>query len=123
MHKRIVEAAILSAEKSTYLQRVGCVIFKRTKVVSTGFNSVLKHRKKLNPVYQKWPGSVHAEVDAIINAKTDLKGCNLLVIRINKQGEFRLAKPCKECQKYIDYVGIRKVYYSDNVYPHIKELL
>ena len=122
LNKRIIETAILEARKSTYEHRVGCVIFKKSKIISTGHNYAQKKRKNLHPKYQKWEGSVHAEVDAIINAKTNLKGCSLLVVRINRKDEFRLSCPCKECQKYINHVGIKNVFYSINVYPHIEEM-
>jgi len=122
MNSRLIEAAVLEAKKSTYDHRVGCIIFNKSKIISVGHNYVMKRRKKLNPRYQKWIGSVHAEVDAIINAKKNLKGCDLLVIRINRKDEFRLSKPCKECQKYIEHVSIRKVFYSINIFPHIEEL-
>jgi len=123
MNKRIIDTAILEARKSTYEHRIGCVIFKKSKIISFGHNYAQKKRKRLNPKYQKWEGSVHAEVDAIINAKTNLKGCNLFVVRINRKDEFRLSKPCLECQKYMNHVGIKNVFYSINTYPYIKELI
>ena len=39
------------------------------------------------------------------------------MIRINKNNELRLSKPCKNCLKYIDYVGVKKVFYSISKYP------
>jgi deoxycytidylate deaminase len=124
MNKRIIESAIEEAEKSVYDQhRVGCIIFNKSKIISRGHNYALKNRSRLNPIFQKWKGSIHAEVDAILNAKKNLKGCDLLVVRINRKNEFRMSMPCIECQKYIQHVCIRKVFYSVNVYPHIKELI
>jgi len=122
LNKRIIDVAVSEARKSTYEHRVGCVIFKKSRVVSRGHNYSLKKRKKLNPRFQKWKGSVHAEVDAIINARTELKGCDLLVVRINRKDEFRLSRPCKECQKYIEHVNIRKIFYSINNYPYVEEM-
>lgn len=116
--------AIEEAKKSTYPQhRVGCIIFNKKQIISCGHNYGLKNRYNLHPRFQKYKGSIHAEVDAIMNAKKNIKGFDLLVVRINKKNEFRLSLPCTECQKYITHVGIRKVFYSINIFPHIIELI
>lgn len=101
---------------------MGAVIFDKNRIVSKGHNYCERSVKKLHPMYQKYPGSIHAEVDSIIKAKRDVKGLSMLVIRINKKEQFRLAKPCIRCMKYIKYVGIKKVFYSIDNYPYIKEL-
>jgi len=46
--------------------------------------------------------SVHAEIDAIINAKQDLTGCWLYVTRY----------PCEACARAIVLAGISNVYYG-----------
>lgn len=112
--EKLVNIAIEEAKKSTCHFRIGCIIFNKKTIISKAFNSSLKSRKKLHPMYQKWPGSVHAELDCIIKAKTDLKGLSLLVIRLNKKEKLRLAMPCSHCFKYINHVGISRVYYSTN---------
>ena len=73
--------------------------------------------------------SLHAEANAIINyfgkdisydgkkwrcAKRHNK-LDLIVIRINKTGEFCNARPFYNCLNMMKSVGIRKVYYSTNV--------
>lgn len=117
---KMVEAAIKIARNGDHKQRVGCIIFNKKKILSTGHNQCQRAVKKLHPKFQRWKGSVHAEVDAIIHAMTDLKGASLLVIRINKKEQLRLAKPCQHCMKYIHHVGIKKVYYSTSSYPYIE---
>ena len=118
----IINICVNEANKSEYNQKVGSVIFKKNRIISSGHNYSQRSAKKLHPKYQKWPGSIHAEVDAIIKAKTDLKGMDIMVIRVNKQNQFRLAKPCKHCQMYLEHVGIRKVYYSISEYPYFEVL-
>jgi len=39
---------------------------------------------------------------------------NILIIRINKKGDLRLAKPCNHCRMYLNYIGIKNIYYSNN---------
>lgn len=36
----------------------------------------------------------------------------LVVLRINRQGKILLSKPCNNCQKIIDAVGFKKIYWS-----------
>lgn len=109
----------MEAKKSHEKQRVGCVIFKQKKIISKGYNTSQKSVKRLHPRFQRWPHSIHAEVDAIIKAKKNLKGCSLLVIRINNNSQFRMSKPCSNCSKYIEYVGIKNIFYSISNYPYI----
>lgn len=118
----ILKLAIQEAEKSNYKQKLGAVIFDKKIIISSGHNTHSSKRKKLHPQFQKWNGSIHAEVDAIIRARKELKGCSLLVVRLNNKSEIRLAKPCKECMKYILYVGIKKIYYSSNKFPFIEKI-
>lgn len=118
--KKFIDVAIEEAIKSNHPQhKVGCVIFDKNKIISKGRNYRQKSRKSITKKFISYPNSIHAEVSAIINAKTDLKNMSLLVIRINKKNELRLAKPCSYCLKYINYVGIKKVYYSISNYPYI----
>ena len=65
--------------------------------------------------YQKYPYS-HAEshlvsqlLDRYNTIRTDW---SLVVLRINRQGRILLSKPCDNCQKILDAVGLTKVYWS-----------
>lgn len=118
----LINIAIEEAKKSDHKQKVGAVIFDKKRIISKGHNTKQKSIKKFHPKFQRFPFSVHAEVDSIINAKKDLKGLSILVIRINKNNQFRLSKPCNDCMKYLNYVGIKKIYYSISNYPFILEL-
>lgn len=117
----LIKIAMTEALKSDHKQKVGCVIFDKKRILSKGFNTSQKSTKKLHPKFQRYKFSVHAEVDAIIKAKKDLKGSCLLVIRVNNKNQFRLSKPCKNCENYINFVGIKKIYYSIDSFPYIKE--
>lgn len=122
MHK-FLKQAIEEANKSDHKQKVGAIIFNKSKIISRGYNHSQRSVRHLKPKFQRYSGTVHAEVDAIIKAKTDLKNSSILIIRINRNNQLRLAKPCKWCQMYLEYVGIRKVYYSIDKIPYIQELL
>jgi len=122
MFNKFLPLALTESKKVTYRVKVGCVIFDKKRVLSVGRNFKQRSIKKLHPQYQKWKGSVHAEVDAIIKAKKDLKGSSMLVVRTNRFNQFRMAKPCADCFKYIINVGIRRVFYSVDHYPYIEEI-
>lgn len=114
----LIQLAINEAKKSDYKVKIGSVIFDKNKIISTGYNKA-HSSKKIHPRFQKWEGSIHAEAMSILNARTNLKGCDIIVIRVNKRNQFRIAKPCKWCWLYLDYVGIDNVYYSIDRYPYI----
>ena len=107
----IIKAAIDEAKKSNHLKRVGAVIFDKRIIVSKGRNYSLKSAKKLHPKFTKYKGAIHAEVSAILNARCDLRGMNILVVRLGLSGKLRYSKPCPHCMKYIEFVGIRNAYY------------
>jgi tRNA(Arg) A34 adenosine deaminase TadA len=108
---RIIKIAVEEAKKSSHKIRMGAVIFHKKKVLSKAHNIPNGWRKRVHPRFKRFDTSLHCEVVAIHNAKTDLRGSSLLVVRINRKGELRLSKPCFFCQMYIDYVGINMVYY------------
>jgi deoxycytidylate deaminase len=119
----IISKAVESALKSNHLKyRVGAVIFDKGKIISCGSNNICRSVKHLHPRFQTWKGSVHAEVAAIIKAKKNLKSCSILVLRLNRNNEFRFSKPCYNCMMYINYVGIRKVYYTTGFGNNIDQL-
>lgn len=114
MNVSIIKAAINEAEKSNCRFRIGCVIFKGKHIISKAHNE-FRYKSNLHPKYKRFKFSLHAEQSAILNARKDLKRANILVVRLNNDGELLLAKPCKYCQAYIEKVGIRKVYYTNNI--------
>jgi len=114
-----VKVATKEAKKSKYEQKVGAVILKRKSIISKGHNYSHRSAKKLHPRFQKWPNSIHAEVDCIIKARQDLAGTTMYVIRINNNNQLMNSKPCDRCLMYIKHVKIKKVYYSISKYPYI----
>ena len=99
------------AKKSSFMQhRLGAVIVKGNRVLSTGYNAI-RYSKELRN------STVHAEEAAILKllkAKRfeDLAGSTLYVTRFTKGGRIGLAKPCVRCRDLINSVGISKVHYS-----------
>ena len=89
-------------------------ILKRGKSIAEARNSIGSRSKGCGYSDQ----SIHAERAVVkrLGDLSQLNGCVLLVVRINKQGDFLNSKPCADCQKFLekcmrDY-GLRKVVYS-----------
>lgn len=113
--KSILDLAINMAMRSEYDHRLGAVIFSGKKILSVGFNQVHVQRKKLHPKFQNYRFNVHAEASCILNARCDLKGCEIVVVRINKKGELRNSKPCQHCWNYLEFTMLKRVWYSTGI--------
>jgi dCMP deaminase len=96
----------------------GAVVVKGSRVVSVGCNKYKTHPKAKSEFNR-----IHAELGAILNAKTDLTGATIYVYRETRHGIPALARPCKHCQAVIKAAGIKKMYYSgegEYCYEHVK---
>lgn len=79
-------------------------------------NKAFKIGKRFNiKQYKEYPYS-HAEshlvsqlLDRYNTIRSDL---SLVVLRINRQGRILMSKPCENCQRILDAVGLNKVYWS-----------
>ena len=104
---KILRAAIRSAEKSEFRQRLGAVVFSNKKVISTGFN-----KPKSHPITKKFKfGTIHAEIDALLNCREDAEGKDIMVVRLLKRQEFGISKPCIMCKNIIESFKINRVFY------------
>lgn len=94
--------------------KVGCVIVSPDKTrITGGYNGFppeipdyadwWNNRDEENGKFTKYDLILHAEVNAILQAKTDLKGWTMYVTR----------HPCLECCKWIIKTGIDRIVYLD----------
>lgn len=86
---------------------------KRGQIVSYATNSHKTH--PLQAEYAKRSGksqkvSLHAEIAALIRARTDIE--TVVVARINKNGDLRCSKPCPVCQLALDEASVNEVWFS-----------
>jgi len=96
--------------------RHGAVIVNKNKILSVGHNSYKTH-----PIMAKYTifPHLHAEQSAIINLGLfNCAGTDLYVVRINRQNDFMMSKPCIVCKRLIDEITIRNVYYTDRQGKH-----
>ena len=110
----LTKIAIKEALKSNHKQKTGAVIFSGKRIISVGFNQPFRSVKTATFKYFKRRHSLHAEIAAILKAKCNLRGKSILVVRINNKNELRNSKPCQYCQSYLEFVGIKDIYFSNN---------
>ena len=107
----MIRLASKLASHSEHKFRVGAVITKGGRIVSSGFNKV--GHPSDNRIY----ASVHAEEQAIHyllqrNRLSDLAGSVIYVSRILANGDVAMARPCNACFKMIQSVGIKRIIYT-----------
>lgn len=115
MKSNYMSLALSMARKSVSRYRLGAVVVKGRKVVSTGYNQM----SKTHPMMQRFNRDteylprIHAEIHSCLGVPAgDLNGADVYVGRIFKNGNPALAKPCIICERFLRSVGVDKVYYS-----------
>ena len=94
-----------------HLPHVEATLLRKGKPVLTKRNSLKTH--PFLAKFAKFPFQ-HAETATILSYGLDnCVGLDLYVTRYRRDGKVSMAKPCKTCQKIIELVGIRNVYYTD----------
>lgn len=111
--------ALLSAKRSKdpNTQVGACIVNKNNIIESIGYNGLPKGcsddefpwENEGDALDTKYPFVVHAELNAILNAKgKDLSNCRIYVALF----------PCNECAKAIIQSGINKVVYLSDKYAN-----
>ena len=113
IRRLFIDEAYNQAMKSDMNFNHGAVLIYRGKIVGRGFNTYINSNYNCT---QKI--SLHAEVSAVNDALkkmhvSELKNCELIIIRVNNSGMCANSKPCCKCQDFINKLCIRKVYYSN----------
>ena len=112
MKTRFFELARKSSKKSLHKQhKIGAVLVKKNRILSIGFNKPLKTHPLSTASYQ----TVHAELDAILNAnKKDVEGATIYVYREDFYGNIKIAKPCEHCERLLKLFKIKEVCFTVN---------
>lgn len=118
-----------ASEFSDHKIKIGCILIYKNKVISVGYNTTKSHpiqkeyniyRNTKNRTYDtnKMNNSLHAEMMCLLNAKKHFKGdfskCSIYIYSTKKDGSTRLTRPCNACMRYIDELGIKNIYYTNN---------
>jgi tRNA(Arg) A34 adenosine deaminase TadA len=111
---RALTIAAKAAEQSGHdTFRHGAVLIKGGSVINVAAN---KHNHtSFGQRFRERPGPAthHAELSCILGVdRTTTNGATIYVSRINRQGEWRMSKPCDMCHEALKFVGIKKVVYT-----------
>lgn len=108
-----------TAMKSSVNSRHSAALIKKNIVLksTSACNKFIKQvcvREDSNMNYL----TIHAEVNTICSYydKKNIRGMDIIVIRINECGtKLKNSRPCNDCIIKLRKLGIRKVYYSDEI--------
>jgi deoxycytidylate deaminase len=119
-NKRYVHLAEKLAEKSTSKFRLGCVIVKKGRVVSVGYNSM----EKTHPKSPTYGNHLHSEIRALIStSKEDLYNSTVYVVRIKRDGSLGSSRPCPVCYEALKLANIKRIYYFGSQSTFVEEKL
>lgn len=133
MSMKLAESVALESKCIKY--KVGAVIVRNGEVIGKGCNGTLpgmgnccdhslnsgwldvqyKLKDGYRLAHRLWAieNEIHAEMNAIINAKSDVTGSTLFVTMV----------PCKKCAIMLAGFKFKKIYYRDEHHNHGLELL
>lgn len=121
----IIDLVINIAKTSSSKKKVGSIILKKNKIISSAVNI----EKKSHPI-QAFYGNIasnihrnaglskkiylHSEINCLLKSKG--KGDTIIVARVGGRGglELRNSKPCSICSLALKEYGIKHVHYSTN---------
>jgi len=111
---KFLESARIVGQKSKITHfRMGAILVRGKKIVSSGYNRFTGETDKIARKYNienLW--SLHAEMDAIIHCQGNYKELTVFVSGTKKNGRPMYCRPCNKCLKIIRACGIKNVYYS-----------
>jgi len=112
-----MNAAIELAKQSTMEQRHGAIVVNEKcrdrPIVARGINEHVFNMED-RKVFSR-----HAEMSCVASLIA-MKGhnsrffdnCTVFVARVGARDEVRFSKPCKKCQRLLQKIGIKKIYYT-----------
>ena len=120
----IKSKALEVARESLHKTKMGCILLKKNRIITTATNSYKTH-----PVQAKWAEKVgkkhcihlHAEMNALIQSREEAD--TLVVARVLSSGNVGVSKPCKICRAYIEQTGIKKLLYINHNNEWVEERL
>ena len=96
-------------------------ILKKNRLQKIGINNSKTHPENLKYKYYSKTGDdirdmvgIHSELSAILKyGEEDCSDCVFVNIRIDKNGNLTMSKPCAGCQDLLKQIGYKKVFYSN----------
>jgi dCMP deaminase len=101
-------AKVIARASKDPSSQVGCVIVdENNRIVSTGFNGMVcgaDESELWSPREMKYETVIHAEMNALLYARKDLRGHSMYVTHA----------PCVNCLKHSLQSGIKKIVYEND---------
>lgn len=88
--------------------KFGVLIARRGKIISLGTNNPTK----THPASKTREKLIHAEFNAVINAREPLKGTDIYIWRSGHFENQLIATPCNDCMNLLRESGIRRVFHT-----------
>jgi deoxycytidylate deaminase len=126
------KAANVAATSEFFKHHLGCIAVLKNKIIAASANKLKTH--PIQAVYDQYRfkcesdlqnmHSLHAEIACLnmIKQDIDFRDLELYIVRLRKNGEYGLARPCPSCFQYIIEKGIWRINYSTN-YGFAQEVL
>ena len=93
--------------------RLGAVLVEKNSVISVGHNSYKTH--PIMASRTEWP-FLHAEQHAIVrNGLDNCDNLDLYVVRVLKNNDMAVSYPCDVCRELISNIGIKNVFYINEL--------
>ena len=89
-------------------------IIKKNRILSIGWNNS-KKTHSLAAKHGYYENHIHSELAAVVkfpHRYYDLAQCTLINIRIQKDGNPMMSRPCKNCLKLLTAFQFKKVWYT-----------
>ena len=111
--RRYLEIAKREAQDSCFTHKHGAVLVKGGSVLNKSYNNRNFSSFMRRHVPDDERATRHAELMCVLGLdRAVTRGSTIYIVRVNKQGEYRLSKPCRFCQSVLRFVGVRKAVYS-----------
>ncbi len=87
-------------------------ILKGSKVLSIGMNSAKTHPRTLKYNYHCQPNT-HSELSALLKlGREDCSDLTFVNVRLTKDNEIGISKPCRGCMDMLNQVGFKSIIYT-----------
>lgn len=108
----IFKYALEQCSKSQCDHKLSAVLYKGGAIIRCAYNTLqtINYRKGY---FTHGEPSRHAEMNALhgVDRKV-INGSSMLVVRLDKNGNLKSAKPCYACGRALYDAGVRKVFYT-----------
>ena len=95
--------------KKNRIQKIGINNSDKTHPANLKYGYIGKEGKDIRTMV-----GIHSELSAILKyGKEDCSDCVFVNVRIDKNGNPTIAKPCRGCQDLLKQIGYKKVYFTN----------